>query len=64
MNCRLCWERLQLEAGRVERLDPGAYAYRCQECECSFLLRLADVIELGLEPEPASASSAPASKSH
>ncbi|MEY2446724.1 MAG: hypothetical protein QOH79_200 [Acidimicrobiaceae bacterium] len=54
MNCRLCWERIQLEAGRVEHLETGGYAYRCQRCENSFLLRLDDIMALGVAGEPAS----------
>jgi predicted SprT family Zn-dependent metalloprotease len=50
MNCRLCWERIQLEAPRVETLEAG-FAYRCQKCENSFLLRLADIVALGVAGE-------------
>ena len=51
MNCRLCWERLQLEPARVERLETGGFAYRCQHCENSFLLRLDDIVALGVDDE-------------
>lgn len=56
MNCRLCWERIQLDAGRVEHLETGGYAYRCQICENSYLLRLEDILALGVVDEPASSS--------
>jgi hypothetical protein len=49
MNCRLCWERLELKAERVEPLEPGRYAYRCQACENSFLVRLEDILTLGVD---------------
>jgi hypothetical protein len=58
MNCRLCWERIQLEAPRVERLETGGYAYRCQQCENSFLLRLDDIMALGVTEESATESDA------
>jgi hypothetical protein len=48
MNCRLCWDRIQLESGRVEHLETGGYAYRCQICGNSFLLRLDDIVALGV----------------
>ena len=51
MNCRLCWGRIQLEASRVEQLDNGGYAYRCQLCDNSYLLRLQDIVALGVEDE-------------
>src|SRR5204863_5031694 len=50
MNCRLCWDRLKLEAARVERTETG-YAYRCPNCENSFLLRYDDVLAIGAVPE-------------
>jgi predicted SprT family Zn-dependent metalloprotease len=53
MNCRLCWERIQLEAGRVETLETGGFAYRCQNCENSFLLRLQDIVALGVKDDAA-----------
>jgi hypothetical protein len=56
MNCRLCWERLQLTADRVEKLEMGGYAYRCQACENSFLIRLEDILALGVEEGPATES--------
>jgi hypothetical protein len=48
MNCRLCWERIELKADRIEPLEAGRYAYHCQHCENSYLLRSDDVIALGL----------------
>jgi hypothetical protein len=51
MNCRLCWERMQLDASRVEQLETGGYAYRCKHCENSFLLRLSDIVALGVADE-------------
>ena len=53
MNCRLCWERIELKPERVEPLEPGRYAYRCQHCSSSFLVRLEDILALGVEDEPA-----------
>jgi hypothetical protein len=58
MNCRLCWERLQLDGARVERLDNGGYAYRCQRCENSFLLRLDDIVALGIAEDSPTESDA------
>jgi predicted SprT family Zn-dependent metalloprotease len=52
MNCRLCWQRIRLQADRVERLETGGYAYRCQQCENSFLLRQDDIDALGVDVEP------------
>jgi len=54
MNCRLCWQRLQLEANRVEPLEDGGFAYRCQRCDNSFLLRLEDIFTLGVAFQPQS----------
>jgi hypothetical protein len=48
MNCRLCWERIELAADRIEPLEAGRYAYHCQNCENSFLLRSDDGGALGL----------------
>ena len=53
MNCRLCWERIELKPDRVEPLEPGRYAYRCQHCSSSFLIRLEDILALGVDDEPA-----------
>ncbi|MEY2451037.1 MAG: hypothetical protein QOD92_611 [Acidimicrobiaceae bacterium] len=58
MNCRLCWERIQLDATRAERLETGGYAYRCQKCENSFLLRLDDIVALGVAGESTTESDA------
>ena len=52
MNCRLCWERIEIQAVNIEPLEAGRYAYRCQECGNSFLLRVNDVIALGLLDRP------------
>ena len=49
MNCRLCWQRIELLADRVEPLEPGRYAYRCQRCSNSFLIRLEDILALGVD---------------
>jgi predicted SprT family Zn-dependent metalloprotease len=58
MNCRLCWERIQLETSRVEELETGGFAYRCQKCENSYLLRLDDIVALGVaEQSPQAAES-------
>ena len=56
MNCRLCWERIQLDSARVEPLETGGYAYRCQHCENSYLLRLQDIVALGVADETTSTS--------
>jgi hypothetical protein len=56
MNCRLCWERIQLDASRVETLETGGFAYRCQHCENSFLLRLDDIVALGVRDHSATDS--------
>ena len=53
MNCRLCWQRIELLADRVEPLEPGRYAYRCQHCSNSFLVRLEDILTLGVGDKPA-----------
>jgi len=58
MNCRLCWERIQLDPARVESLETGGYAYRCQQCENSYLLRLADIVALGVAGESTTESDA------
>ena len=58
MNCRLCWDRIQLDAARVETLETGGYAYRCQKCDNSFLLRLADIVALGVAEESSTESDA------
>lgn len=55
MSCRLCWRRIQLEIDRVEPIESG-YAYRCQHCESSFLLRRQDILALGLEDDRDSSS--------
>ena len=52
MNCRTCWERIQLEPSRVERTESG-YAYRCQHCEGSFLLRVEDALAIDAGGEQA-----------
>lgn len=52
MNCRLCWERIQLDAAHVEPLEDGGFAYRCQQCDNSFLLRMEDIVTLGVTPQP------------
>jgi len=56
MNCRLCWDRIQLEPSRVEQLETGGYAYRCQKCDNSYLLRLQDIVALGVADEPTPSS--------
>ena len=56
MNCRLCWERIQLDSARVEPLETGGYAYRCQQCENSYLLRLQDIVALGVAEDTTASS--------
>jgi hypothetical protein len=55
MNCRLCWERIQLHLDRVEVVETG-FAYHCQRCDNSFLLRLEDILAIGSDGKPVSPS--------
>jgi hypothetical protein len=55
MNCRLCWERIRLQLDRVQVLETG-FAYRCQRCDNSFLLRLEDILAIGSDDQPGSSS--------